>query len=236
MPQCSRIPDSHPRPRTSKRRSYSSGSESDSDIPPAKPPRRSNTQRDRRPRDRDYYDSYEEHPRRDDRKRDNRGYVSDDRHNRPRRDHDDRDRRDRRRDDRDRSRDRSRGDRYDDRDRRDRDSRRDDRDRRDRHRDDRRDDRKDDRKKSTPYDALFSLLAKSGSGGSGSRRDDRDRRDRYDDRDYDRRDRDRDGNPGQPEWQKQALGMFTTYALPIIKKEGTKYLHKQAGNLMAKKR
>lgn len=30
--------------------------------------------------------------------------------------------------------------------------------------------------------------------------------------------------------------MFTAYALPIIKKEGTKYLHKQAGNIMGGKK
>lgn len=75
------------------------------------------------------------------------------------------------------------------------------------------------------------MLANSGSN---SRGDDRDRRDRYGDRDYDRKDR--DGRPGQPEWQKQAMSMFTAYALPIIKKEGTKYLHKQAGNLMGGKK
>lgn len=63
------------------------------------------------------------------------------------------------------------------------------------------------------------------AGSSGSK--DRDRRDRHDDRDYDRRDR--DGRPGQPEWQKQAMGMFTAYALPIIKKEGTKYLANKMG-------
>lgn len=31
------------------------------------------------------------------------------------------------------------------------------------------------------------------------------------------------------------MSMFTAYALPIIKKEGTKYLHKQAGSLMGGK-
>lgn len=66
----------------------------------------------------------------------------------------------------------------------------------------------------------------------GSKRDDRDRRDRYDDRYDDRRGDRAVGKNGQPEWQKQAMSMFTAYALPIIKKEGTKYLHKQAGNLM----
>ncbi|KAF1930444.1 uncharacterized protein M421DRAFT_374502 [Didymella exigua CBS 183.55] len=153
-------PPQESRPRPRRTRSYSSGS--DSEVPPAKPPRRSNTTKDRNRRPRDHYDSYDEHPRRDDRRHDNRGYVSDDRHNRPRKDYDDHDRRDRRRDDRDRSRDRSR-DRHDDRD-----------------------------------------------------------------RDYDRRDRDV-GRSGQPEWQKQAMGMFTAYALPIIKKEGTKYLANKMG-------
>jgi len=35
------------------------------------------------------------------------------------------------------------------------------------------------------------------------------------------------GKPGQPEWQRQAMGMFKDYALPIIKKEGQKYIAKQ---------
>lgn len=71
-----------------------------------------------------------------------------------------------------------------------------------------------------------------------SRRDSR-RDPRYDDRD--RRDRDRYdarrgggravGKPGQPEWQRQAMGMFKEYALPIIKKEGQKYIAKQMGGL-----
>jgi hypothetical protein len=60
-------------------------------------------------------------------------------------------------------------------------------------------------------------------------RDDRDRRDRYED------DKRRSGSsraaakPGQPEWQRQAMTMFKDYALPIIKKEGTKYIAKQMG-------
>jgi len=32
---------------------------------------------------------------------------------------------------------------------------------------------------------------------------------------------------GQPEWQRQALAMFKDYAIPIIKKEGVKYVQKQ---------
>jgi hypothetical protein len=31
------------------------------------------------------------------------------------------------------------------------------------------------------------------------------------------------------------MNMFKQYALPIIKKEGTKYLHKQVGGLMSKR-
>jgi hypothetical protein len=96
-------------------------------------------------------------------------------------------------------------DAYDTRDRRDRP--RDDRDRRERHRDDR-------------YDDMFDTRR-------GSRRDPRD--------DRDKRDRRRDdkevGKPGQPEWQRQALGMFKTYAMPIIAKEGKKYIAKQMGGL-----
>jgi hypothetical protein len=161
--------------------------------------RRDEPRRDRR-RERDSYDSYDEHypprrPREDkykdtkDKPRDRGGYVSDDRHNRPR---------------------------YDDRDRRDRP--RDDRDRRDRPRDDR-------------YDDMFN------SPGRSSRRDPRDRRDRYDD------DRHRDsrsggravGKPGQPEWQRQAMTMFKEYAMPIIKKEGQKYIAKQMGGMGSKR-
>jgi hypothetical protein len=65
-----------------------------------------------------------------------------------------------------------------------------------------------------------------------SRYDDkpRDRRghyDDYEDRYGDRRRSGRDSKAKQPEWQRQALGMFKEYALPIIKKEGTKYMQKQ---------
>jgi len=58
------------------------------------------------------------------------------------------------------------------------------------------------------------------------------RYDDEDDRHGDRRrgggrDSGRGGKPGQPEWQRQAMGMFKDYALPIIKKEGAKYVQKQ---------
>lgn len=56
------------------------------------------------------------------------------------------------------------------------------------------------------------------------RYDDRGARDRYDDRRGGGRAM---GKPGQPEWQRQAMGMFKDYALPIIKKEGQKYIAKQ---------
>jgi hypothetical protein len=65
---------------------------------------------------------------------------------------------------------------------------------------------------------------------------DRDRRGRYDDDRYDDRRRSgrgdvgKPGKPGQPEWQRQAMGMFKDYALPIIKKEGAKYVQKQMAN------
>ena len=70
------------------------------------------------------------------------------------------------------------------------------------------------------------------------RHDERDRRDRYDDDRY--RDRPRSsgravGKPGQPEWQRQAMSMFKEYALPVIKKEGTKYIAKQMGGFGSKR-
>lgn len=82
-----------------------------------------------------------------------------------------------------------------------------------------------------------------------SRRDPRDSRDpRYDDRPRDRRgyydgyddrygDRRRSGRDSKikPEWQRQALGMFKDYALPIIKKEGAKYVQKQMANGFGKR-
>jgi hypothetical protein len=109
--------------------------------------------------------------------------------------------------------------RNDDRDRRDRP--RDDRDRRDRNRDDR-------------YDDMFNSRRDSRR----DPRDDRDRRDRYDDDRY--RDRPRSGGravgkPGQPEWQRQAMTMFKEYAMPIIKKEGQKYIAKQMGGFGSKR-
>jgi hypothetical protein len=62
----------------------------------------------------------------------------------------------------------------------------------------------------------------------GSSRRDRDPRDRRDPRD-DRGGRGGRavGKPGQPEWQRQAMTMFKEYALPVIKKEGSKYIAKQ---------
>lgn len=43
------------------------------------------------------------------------------------------------------------------------------------------------------------------------------------------------GKPGQPEWQRQAMSMFKEYALPVIKKEGTKYIAKQMGGFGGKR-
>jgi hypothetical protein len=70
------------------------------------------------------------------------------------------------------------------------------------------------------------------------RHDDRDRRDRY--RDDDRYGRSKSGSraagkPGQPEWQRQALGMFKEYAMPLLKKEGQKYIQKQMGGFGSKR-
>ncbi|KAF2002097.1 hypothetical protein P154DRAFT_574411 [Amniculicola lignicola CBS 123094] len=83
-------------------------------------------------------------------------------------------------------------------------------------------------------------------------RDDRYMRDRDRDRDRDYRrggDRDRDrgyasgretGRPGgglmrsDSKWQKEAKDLFMTYALPVIKKEGGKYMTKQLGAFIAK--
>lgn len=65
----------------------------------------------------------------------------------------------------------------------------------------------------------------------------RDRRgyyDDYEDRYGDRRRSTRDSK-AKPEWQKQALGMFKDYALPIIKKEGAKYVQKQMANGFGKR-
>ncbi|CAN9241415.1 unnamed protein product [Alternaria alternata] len=197
------------RPHRHRRQPSYSSDDSESDSPP--PPRRS--QRDDRPRDdrprrsrrEDTYDSYDEHypPRRpkDDGRRERDGYKSEGYKS------------DRRRKDRDPY--------YDDRDRRDRP--RDDRRRRDG-----RDDRYDDR-----YDDMFNTKPRRDS-----RYDDRDRdrRGRYDDDRYDDRRRSgrgdvgKPGKPGQPEWQRQAMGMFKDYALPIIKKEGAKYVQKQMAN------
>ncbi|KAF2100443.1 hypothetical protein NA57DRAFT_54532 [Rhizodiscina lignyota] len=63
-----------------------------------------------------------------------------------------------------------------------------------------------------------------GGGAYGGRRGSRDRRDRYRD-DYDDRDRgDRHRKRGGPDWQATAATAFATYAMPMIKKEGTKFL------------
>jgi hypothetical protein len=69
----------------------------------------------------------------------------------------------------------------------------------------------------------------SRDGGSRRDRDPRDRRDRHDDRGGrgDRGGSRAMGKPGQPEWQRQAMTMFKEYALPVIKKEGQKYIAKQ---------
>jgi len=121
-----------------------------------------------------------------------RGYVSDERHNRPRR--------------REPSYDHDYG--YEERPRRDR--------------------RRDDR-----YDGLF------------EGRDRRDHRERSRDRDYDRRYRDegryRDSRggrakDGKTDWQKRGMEMFTAYALPVIKREGVKYLQKQLAGGGSKRR
>lgn len=177
-------------------------SSSDSDTPP--PPRR----RDRRPREPEPYDSYDEYypprrprdgrhrphdygqRRRDDRSKDRgyaAGYGSDNRHNRP-----------------------PRHLRDDTRDRRDRP--RDDWDRRDRRRDDR-------------YDGMFNDHDRG-----------RDRRGRYDDDRYGPSSRSRGKSVGgQPRWQKEAIDMFKQYALPIIKTEGSKYISKQMAGIMSKR-
>lgn len=184
-PSTSSESDTPPRPRRSGRRD-----EPRRDEPRREEPRREEPRRDRR-REHDSYDSYDEHypPRRPRDDKRSGGYVSDDRHNRPR---DDRDRRDRPRDDRDR-RDRDRGDRRDDR-----------------------------------YDDMFNSSSRRDP-----RRDDRDRRDRYDDRN--RSGGRAVGKPGQPEWQRQAMTMFKEYALPVIKKEGQKYIARQMGGMGSKR-
>lgn len=79
-------------------------------------------------------------------------------------------------------------------------------------------------------------------------RDDRRSRDDYSDRrdrdkyrdDYgrDQRDRDRDRRgkkSGSDDWQKQAGVLFTTYALPVIRREGTKFVKKELQNFLLKR-
>lgn len=62
-------------------------------------------------------------------------------------------------------------------------------------------------------------------------------RDRYRDDYYgrDRRDRDRRGKNKSEDWQKQAGVLFTTYALPVIKREGTKFVKKELQNFLQKR-
>jgi hypothetical protein len=38
-----------------------------------------------------------------------------------------------------------------------------------------------------------------------------------------------------PVWQREALGMFKEYAVPLIKAEGGKFVAKQMGNYMKKR-
>lgn len=66
---------------------------------------------------------------------------------------------------------------------------------------------------------------------------DRRDRDRYRDEYYgrDRRDKDRRSKGKSDDWQKQAGVLFTTYALPIIKREGTKWLKREAQNYLQKR-
>jgi len=65
---------------------------------------------------------------------------------------------------------------------------------------------------------------------------DRRPRDRYRDDYYDHDRRDRDGRRGgNPDLAKQAGILFTTYALPVIKREGTKFVKKEFANLMQKR-
>ncbi|KAF2731944.1 hypothetical protein EJ04DRAFT_359586 [Polyplosphaeria fusca] len=64
---------------------------------------------------------------------------------------------------------------------------------------------------------------------------DRSREDRYRDRDGHPRDRRRPGAPVRKEskWQKEATDAFKTYALPVIKAEGGKFVTKQLGAFLA---
>lgn len=108
--------------------------------------------------------------------------------------------------------------------------RNDDRDRRDRPRDDRDRRDRDSNRRDDRYDDMFN------SRRSDPRRyDDRDRRDRYDDRDRNRSGGKAVGKPGQPEWQRQAMTMFKEYALPVIKKEGQKYIARQMSGMGSKR-
>lgn len=202
--------DSHRRRPSRRRESYSDSSDSDS-LPPrrtyrhSQPPRDESSRfrdRDRRNREHDSYDSYDEHYPPRRHREDNRAPRDGYKSEGYKSDGYKFDHR--------------RKDPHDDRSRNP--SRRGDRDRRNRDRDGHRDDR---------YDDMF----------LSSRRDGRDKRDRYheDDR-YRNGDRRRsDGRAlaksGQPEWQRQAMAMFKDYAIPIIKKEGVKYVQKQMMNM-----
>lgn len=59
------------------------------------------------------------------------------------------------------------------------------------------------------------------------------RRDYYDDR-APRRERPRAPERKSSKWQKEAKDLFMTYALPVIKTEGGKFLSKQVGGMLAK--
>jgi hypothetical protein len=66
---------------------------------------------------------------------------------------------------------------------------------------------------------------------------DRRDRDRYGDRDrdMDRRDRPAGSQKSKSRWEKEAKDIFMTYALPVIKKEGAKYMTRQLGNFASKR-
>jgi hypothetical protein len=68
-------------------------------------------------------------------------------------------------------------------------------------------------------------------------RNDKGRRPRYDDdRDYKGSSNSRrKGESGSRNWQKEASALFVTYALPVIQKEGTRFVKKQAASFLAKR-
>jgi len=171
--------------------------------------RRRRTYKDPSPRDRQGYDDYDS-PRRPERRFDDPGYRSD--HGRraprprPRRDYDD--------DDYDRAPPRRRDDGY----------------------------RSGGERRPRPQDYYSDHREDRAPRRGDPRRYPREDRDRYyDDRrrdsrydDYDRRDP-RDKRKSAGGWQKEAQTAFMAYAMPTIKKEGTKWAKKQLQSYMAKK-